>query len=79
MQTSNQKEPLKPHAVPYRVLAEIETDLFEHKSIKDYLVIVDYYSLFKDKSSQPVITSMKSVFARRGISDEVVARSRVLK
>ena len=77
-QRSNQKEPLKPHAVPARAWQKLGTDIFEYKS-KPYLVIVDYYSkypeicLLNDKSSQAVITSMKSVFARHGIPDEVVA------
>ena len=77
-QRSNQKEPLKPHAVPARAWQKLATDIFEYKS-KPYLVIVDYYSKFpeicilNDKSSQAVITSMKSVFARHGIPDEVVA------
>jgi transposase InsO family protein len=77
-QRSNQKEPLKPHTVPARAWQILGTDIFKYKS-KSYLVIVDYYSKFpkisllKDKSSQAVITSMKSVFARHGIPDEVVA------
>ena len=77
-QRSNQKEPLAPHAVPARAWQKLGTDIFEYKS-KPYLVIVDYYSkypeicLLNDKSSQAVITSMKSVFARHGIPDEVVA------
>ncbi len=77
-QRSNQKEPLKQHTVPARAWQKLGTDIFEYKS-KSYLVIVDYYSKFpeisllKDKSSQAVITSMKSVFARHGIPDEVVA------
>ena len=77
-QRSNQKEPLKPHAVPARAWQKLGTDIFEYKS-KPCLVIVDYYSkypeicLLNDKSSQAVITSMKSVFARHGIPDEVVA------
>ena len=77
-QRSNQKEPLKPHAVPARAWQKFGTDIFEYKS-KPYLVIVHYYSkypeicLLNDKSSQAVITSTKSVFARHGIPDEVVA------
>ncbi|CAB4023546.1 sec1 family domain-containing 2 [Paramuricea clavata] len=77
-QRSNQKEPLKPHTVPARAWQKLGTDIFEYKS-KSYLVIVDYYSKFpeisllQDKSSQAVITSMKSVLARHGIPDEVVA------
>ena len=53
-----QKEPLLPHS---------------------YLVVVDYYSkyselcLLKDKTAGSVITSMKSMFSRHGIPDQVVA------
>ena len=63
--------------MPARAWQKLGTDIFEYKS-KPYLVIVDYYSkypeicLLNDKSSQAVITSMKSVFARHGIPDEVV-------
>ena len=54
-QRSNQKEPLKPHAVPARAWQKLGTDIFEYKS-KPYFVIVDYYSkypvyLLNDKSS----------------------------
>ena len=43
--------------------------------------MVDYYSkypelcILKDKTASSVVTSMKSVFARRGIPDEVVAEN----
>ena len=78
-QRSNQKEPLKPHAVPARALQELGTDIFEYKS-KPLLVVVDDYSkypeiyLLNDKSNQAVITSTKSLFARNGIPDEVVTK-----
>ena len=57
-QRSNQKEPLKPHAVPVRAWQKLGTDIFEYKS-KPYLVIVDYYSkypeiCFQVKLSLPV-------------------------
>ena len=42
-QRSNQKEPLKPHAVPARAWQKLGTDIFEYKP-KPYLAIVDYYS-----------------------------------
>ena len=41
--------------------------------------MIDYYSkypelcILKDKTASSVVTSMKSVFARQGIPDEVVA------
>ena len=74
----NQKEPLMPHETPDRPCQKLGTDIFELYS-KSYLIIVDYYSkypelcLLRDKTSQSVITSMKSVFARHGIPDEVIA------
>ena len=74
----NQKEPLMPHETPDRPWQKLGTDIFELYS-KSYLIIVDYYSkytelcLLRDKTSQSVITSMKSVFARHGIPDEVIA------
>ena len=67
-----------PHETPDRPWQKLGTDIFELYS-KSYLIIVDYYSkypelcLLRDKTSQSVITSMKSVFARHGISDEVIA------
>ena len=79
-QKSHHKESLKPHAVPLRVWQKLGTDIFEYKS-KSYLVIVDYYSKYpeisflKGKSSQSVITSMKSAFSRHGIPNEVVAHN----
>ena len=57
---------------------KLGTDIFELNS-RVYLIVVDYYSkypelsLLTDKSSQSVITSMKSVFARHGIPDQVIA------
>ena len=74
----NQKEPLMPHKTTDRPWQKLGTDVFELYS-KSYLIIVDYYSkypelfLLRDKTSQSVITSMKSVFARHGIPDEVIA------
>ena len=65
--------------MPARAWQKLGADIFEYKS-KPYLIIVDYYSkypeiicLLNDKSTQAVITNMKSVFARHGILDEVVA------
>ena len=64
--------------MPARAWQKLGTDICEYKS-KSYLIIVDYYSkyseicLLNDKTTQAVITNMKSVFARHGILDEVVA------
>lgn len=58
--------------------SNLEQTYFELNS-NSYLIVVDYYSkypelcLLKDKTAGSVITSMKSMFARHGIPDEVVA------
>lgn len=77
-QRENQKEPLLPHEVPQRLWKNLGADIFELNS-NSYLVVVDYYSnypelfLLKDKTAGSVITRMKSIFARHGIPDQVVA------
>lgn len=77
-QRENQKEPLLPQEVPQRQWKKLGADIFELNS-NSYLVVVDYYSkypelcLLKDKTAGSVITSMKSMFARHGIPDQVVA------
>lgn len=77
-QRENQKEPLLPHEVPQRPWQKLGADIFELNT-NSYLVVVDYYSkypelcLMKDKTASSVITSMKSIYARHGIPDEVVA------
>ena len=77
-QRENQKEPLLPHEVPQRPWQKLGADIFELNS-NSYLIVVDYYSkypelcILKDKTASSVVTSMKSVFARHGIPDEVVA------
>ena len=77
-QRENQKEPLLPHEVPQRPWQKLGADIFELNS-NSYLVVVDYYSkyselcLLKDKTAGSVITSMKSMFSRHGIPDQVVA------
>lgn len=77
-QRENDKEPLLPHDVPRRPWQKLDADIFELNS-KSYLVVVVYYTKFpklcllKDKTASYVITSMKSIDARHGISDEVVA------
>ena len=58
--------------------SNLEQTYFKLNS-NSYLIVVDYYStypelcLLKDKTAGSVITSMKSMFARHGIPDEVVA------
>ena len=77
-QRENQKEPLLPHEVPQRPWQKLGADIFQLNS-NSYIVVVDHYSkypelcLLKDKTAGSVITSMKSIFARHGIPDEVAA------
>ena len=77
-QRENQKEPLLPHEVHQRPWQKLGADIFELNS-NSYLAGVDYYSkypelcILKDKTASSVVTSMKSIFARHGIPDEVVA------
>ena len=73
-----QQESLIPHPVPHRPWQKLGADIFSLKN-KDYLLIVDYYSkypeisMLHDKTASSVITSMKSVFARHGVPDEIMA------
>ena len=75
---NNIAEPLKPHEIPTRPWQKVGTDLFCHDK-KDYLVIVDYMSGYPELlqlrtvSSNAVISSMKSVFARFGVPDVVMS------
>ena len=72
------KEPLQPHGQPVRAWQMVGTDLFQAAG-KNYLVIIDYYSIYPEviqlpsTSSQAVITAMKSVFARHGIPEKVLS------
>ena len=77
-QRENQKEPLLPYEVPQRPRQKFGADIFELNSMS-YLLVVDYYSkypelyLLKDKTAGSVTTAMKSMYARHGIPDEVIA------
>jgi len=68
---------MMPHEVPQRPWQKLGADIFELNT--NSLVVADYYSkypehcLMKDKTASSVITSMKSVYARHGVPDEVVA------
>ena len=72
------REPLQPHEKPTRAWQMVGTDLFQAAG-KNYLVIIDYYSIYPEvimmpsSSSQAVITAMKSVFARHGIPEKVLS------
>lgn len=75
---SNTKEPLISHEIPDRAWAKVGVDLF-HCNQGDYLMCVDYYSKFPEiakltqTTSAHVVTTLKSIFARHGIPDEVVS------
>ena len=77
-QRENPKEPVLPHEVPQRPWQKLGADILELNS-KSYLIVVDYFSkyselcLLKDKTAGSVVISMKSMFARHGIPDEIVA------
>ena len=70
-----------PYEVPQRPWQKLGADIFElnTNSYLHNVVVVDHYSkypelcLMKDKTASSVITSMKSVYARHGVPDEVVA------
>ena len=64
-------EPLQPHNVPEGPWQKVGADIFTLYG-KDYLILVDYYSLYIEISmlssttSKTIINAMKSVFARHG-------------
>ena len=74
----NPREPLVPHEVPQRPWAKLGTDIFEF-AVKAYLVVVDYFSKYpevcrlENKTASCVISHLKSMFARHGIPDELIA------
>ena len=73
-----QQEPLFPHPVPHCPWQKLGADIFSLRN-KDYLLIVHYYSkypeisMLHDKTASSVITNMKSVFARHGVPDQIMA------
>src|SRR5678815_3190257 len=76
--SSQQQEPLLPHAVPERPWQKVGADIFTLYS-RDYLLVVDYFSKFPEichlesKTASSVVVKIKSIFARHGIPDELVA------
>ena len=68
------KEPLITSTLPDYPWQQVATDLFQLKGA-DYLVIVDYFSRYPEvhkltrTTSQSVINSLKTVFARHGIPE----------
>lgn len=75
---SHVKEPLTSHDIPERSWAKLGVDLF-HFDQSEYLLCVDYFSKYAktaklpQTTSQHVIRALKSMFARRGVPDEVMS------
>jgi transposase InsO family protein len=75
---SNVKEPLISHEIPSRPWAKVATDFFQWCG-KDYILVVDYFSKYPEamqvesKTAETAITYLKSVFARHGIPETVIA------
>jgi transposase InsO family protein len=74
----NQREPLIPHDVPTLPWQKLGADIFDFGG-KCYLAIVDYFSKYPEvcalpaKTAGTVIKQFKSVFARHGIPEVLVA------
>ena len=74
----NRKEPIIAHEVKTQPSARVGMDLF-HFGGKDYLLVVEYYSkhpeiaLPENKSASCVILHLKSIFARHGIPEQLIA------
>ena len=75
---NNQKEPLIPHEVSGRPWQNLGADIFQFRG-KNFLCVVDYFSKFPEisllssKTSSSVVLNLKSIFARHGVPDELVA------
>ncbi|XP_037528656.2 uncharacterized protein K02A2.6-like [Rhipicephalus sanguineus] len=67
-------EPLLPTVTPSRPWERVGVDIFHHEGA-DYLLLVDYYSRYtevlslRSTTSTAMISIIKSVFARHGISE----------
>ena len=76
-QRNNSKQPLIPHTPPTQPWEKVGADLFEINN-KTYLLLVDYYSDFieidnlTNTTSERIIESCKSQFARHGIPVELI-------
>ena len=66
------------HKIPDGPFRKVAMDIMSFKG-RDYLVVVDYYSkypelaLLENKTSECVISHVKSISARHGIPEEIVA------
>jgi len=75
---ANQKETLFPHPVPICPWHTVGADYFSFSG-QDYLLIVDYFSKYPEvipveyKTAAQTIQVFKSVFARHGIPNIVIA------
>ena len=73
-----QREPVKIVPVPSKAWETVGSDLFQFKQQK-YIIVVDYYSryietmLLKDMRSITIISSLKSIFARHGIPENMIS------
>jgi len=76
--TTPNREPLLSTCLPLYPCERIATNLFELDGFT-YLIVVDYYSRFKEvqkltsTTSSSVITHLKAIFARFGIPAEMVS------
>ena len=72
------REPIQLVPVPSKPWETVGTDLYQFKQSK-YVVVVDYYSryietmLIRDERSITVINSIKSIFARHRIPENVIS------
>ena len=72
------KEPLIPHQLPDRPWEEVIADYFMLHT-QDYLLVVDFYSKYpevipmKSKTAKATIVALKSIFARHGIPNKIIA------
>ena len=74
----NQKELMIPHDIPNRPWEKLGADYFSF-AVKDYLLVVDYYSKYPEvvcmssKTAEATISKMKQIFSQHGIPNTVVA------
>uniref|UniRef100_A0A8C1X2E4 Gypsy retrotransposon integrase-like protein 1 n=1 Tax=Cyprinus carpio TaxID=7962 RepID=A0A8C1X2E4_CYPCA len=74
----NQKEPLISHPVPTGPWQKIAADIFDLQG-RSFLLIVDYFSKYpevlklSDKTSASLIAHFKTVFARHGVPETLIA------
>ena len=74
----NQREPLTPHEVPLLPWQKLGADIFKYGG-SAYLLIVDYFSkypevcLLQGKSASAVFSHFRTVFARHGLPEILVA------